>query len=62
MLGITKRGDTYLRTLVVHGARAVVRYLADKDDRFSGWLRRLLMRRHKNIAVVAVANHNARIV
>jgi transposase len=62
LLGITKRGDTYLRTLMVHGARAVVRWLADKDDSFSGWLRRLLARRHKNIAVVAVANHNARIV
>jgi transposase len=62
LLGISKHGDTYLRTLMVHGARAVVRYLANKDDPFSGWLRRLLTRRHKNIAVVAVANRNARIV
>jgi transposase len=61
LLSITKRGDTYLRTLMVHGARAVVRYVANKDDAFSGWLRRLLTRRHKNIAVVAVANRNARI-
>jgi transposase len=62
LLGITKRGDTYLRTLMIHGARAVVHYLGHKDDPFSGWLRRLLTRRHKNIAVVAVANRNARIV
>ena len=61
LLGITKRGDTYLRTLMVHGARAVVRYCANKDDAFSGWLRCLLTRRHKNVAVVAVANRNARI-
>ncbi len=61
LLGITKRGDTYLRTLMVHGARAVVRYATNKNDAFSGWLRRLLVRRHKNIAVVAVANRNARI-
>ncbi|RQR32330.1 IS110 family transposase [Burkholderia sp. Bp9142] len=61
LLGITKRGDTYLRTLMVHGARAVVRYCANKDDAFSGWLQRLLTRRHKNVAVVAVANRNARI-
>uniref|UniRef100_UPI003F49A8D1 IS110 family transposase n=1 Tax=Cupriavidus yeoncheonensis TaxID=1462994 RepID=UPI003F49A8D1 len=61
LLGITKRGDTYLRTLMVHGARAVVRYAANKNDAFSGWLHRLLARRHKNIAVVAVANRNARI-
>jgi transposase len=62
LLGISKHGDTYLRTLMVHGARAVVRYLANNDDPFSGWLRRLLTRRHKNIAGVAVANRNARIV
>lgn len=61
LLGITKRGDTYLRTLMVHGGRAVVRYATNKNDAFSGWLRRLLARRHKNIAVVAVANRNARI-
>lgn len=61
LLGITKRGDTYLRTLMVHGARAVVRYCVNKDDAFSGWLQRLLTRRHKNVAVVAVANRNARI-
>ncbi|KVZ88756.1 IS110 family transposase [Burkholderia ubonensis] len=61
LLGISKHGDTYLWTLMVHGARAVVRYCANKDDAFSGWLHRLLTRRHKNVAVVAVANRNARI-
>ncbi|KVL16300.1 transposase [Burkholderia ubonensis] len=50
LLGISKHGDTYLRTLMVHGARAVVRYCANKDDAFSGWLHRLLTRRHKNVA------------
>ncbi|MBC8741909.1 IS110 family transposase [Paraburkholderia sp. UCT31] len=59
--GISKRGDTYLRTLMVHGARAVVRYVANKYDASSSWLRRLLTRRHTNVAVVAVANRNARI-
>jgi hypothetical protein len=47
---------------MIHGARAGVRYLANKDDPLSGWLRHLLTQRHKNIAVVAVANRNARIV
>jgi len=55
-------GDTYLRTLLVHGARAVLRHYQDKADRRSQWLQRLLCRRNANIATVALANKNARIV
>jgi transposase len=59
---ISKRGDTYLRTLLVHGARAVLRHCQDKTDRRSEWLQRLLCRRNMNIATVALANKNARII
>lgn len=59
--GITKRGDAYLRSLFVHGARAVVR-AATGDDARSRWIRALVERRGHNKAVVAVANKNARIV
>lgn len=60
LLGISKRGDTYLRTLLIHGARAVIRHAQNKPA--IGWLGRLLDRRNKNIAAVALANKNARIV
>jgi transposase len=62
LLGISKRGDRYLRKLLVHGARAVVRTIGDKADRRSGWIRTLVQRRGFNRATVAVANKNARIV
>jgi transposase len=58
--GISKRGDTYLRTLLIHGARAVIRQLERKVN-VQGWLGKLLGRRNKNIATVALANKNARI-
>jgi transposase len=58
--GISKRGDTYLRTLLIHGARAVIRQLERKAN-VQGWLGKLLGRRNKNIATVALANKNARI-
>lgn len=61
LLGISKRGNTYLRTLFIHGARAVLRYSADKTDRFSRWAQSLLARRGHNKACVAVANKMARI-
>ena len=61
LLGISKRGDTYLRTLLIHGARAVVRHVARRTDVSNDWLKRLLIRRNKNIAAVALANKNARI-
>ncbi|QBE62463.1 IS110 family transposase [Pseudoduganella lutea] len=60
LLGISKRGDTYLRTLLIHGARAVIRHAANKIKQ--DWLHSLLSRRHKNIAAVALANKNARTV
>jgi transposase len=62
LLGISKRGDAYLRTLLIHGARAVLRVADKKDDPRSRWLQNLCSRRNKNIAAVALANKNARIV
>lgn len=61
LLGISKRGDCYLRTLLIHGARAVVRH-AEKKVGAHGWLQNLLSRRNKNVAIVALANKNARTV
>ncbi|MBF6651234.1 IS110 family transposase [Methylobacter sp. BlB1] len=61
LLGISKRGDVYLRTLLIHGARAVVKAAAKKDDAHSRWINDLVQRRNVNIAAVAVANKNARI-
>ncbi len=60
--GISKRGDTYLRTLLIHGARSVIRVTAGKTNHTSVWLANLIERRHKNVAAVALANKNARIV
>ena len=53
---ITKRGDVYLRSLIVNGARAVVINIRDKSDRLSCWIRELLNRKSFNTTVVAVAN------
>ena len=61
LLGISKRGDTYLRTLMIHGARAVIRFAENKAEP-NVWLGKLMARRNKNIAAVALANKNARIV
>jgi transposase len=60
LLGISKRGDCYLRTLLIHGARAVVRHVAGKTDPNSRWLQQLIQRRGVNRATVALANKNAR--
>lgn len=60
LLGISKRGNTYLRTLFIHGARAVLRHSAGKTDRFSLWAQAVLARRGHNKACVAVANKMAR--
>ena len=60
LLGISKRGNVYLRTLFIHGARAVLRHSANKTDRFSLWAQALLERRGHNKACVAVANKMAR--
>jgi len=61
LLGISKRGDVYLRTLLIHGARAVVRHAGAHAGKASSWLTNLIRRRHVNVAVVAVANKNARV-
>lgn len=62
LLGISKRGDRYLRALLIHGARTVVQHAAQKSDARSEWINRLCQRRGKNITAVAVANKNARIL
>jgi transposase len=62
LLGISKRGDSYLRTLLIHGARAVLRFASGTSTMKNAWLGKLLERRNKNIAAVALANKNARIV
>ena len=61
LLGISKRGDRYLRSLLIHGARSVVRQAAYKDDRLSRWINRIKAQRGHNKAVVALANKLARI-
>lgn len=61
LLGISKRGDRYLRTLLIHGARAVVR-IAERQADAGSWIKRLLARRNKNVAAVALANKNARTI
>ena len=60
LLGISKRGDVYLRKLLIHGARAVLRQL--KPEHSDSWLAQLAKRRHHNVAAVALANKNARIL
>jgi transposase len=60
LLGISKRGDAYLRVLLIHGARSVLRNSKDKDDRLSQWMIRLAARSHPNVAVVAMANKTTR--
>jgi transposase len=61
LLGISKRGDRYLRSLLVHGARSVVIQAAKKDDRLSRWINKIKAERGFNKAVVALANKMARI-
>ncbi len=61
LLGISKRGDRYVRCLLVHGARSVVRAAAHKDDPLSRWINQLRERRGVNKATVALANKMARI-
>ena len=60
LLGISKRGDSYMRSLLIHGARAVVRSARDRDDRLSQWVTRLAARSHPNVAAVALANKTTR--
>lgn len=62
LLGISKRGNAYIRTLLIHGARAVLNSLKNKTDKLSCWCRALIARRGFNVAAVALANKNARII
>ena len=62
LFGISKRGDRYLRTLLIHGARAVLSRAAGKTDARSQWIGRMRERRHPNVVAVALANKNARII
>ena len=62
LLGISKRGDPYLRTLLIHGARAVLRQQSRTDRTLDPWLKELLARRPKNVAIVALANKMARTI
>lgn len=63
LLGISKRGDVYLRTLLIHGARSVVKVVARqvKPEGRNRWIAELIKRRGKNVAAVALANKNVRI-
>jgi transposase len=58
--GITKRGDPYLRSILIHGARAVVSQAKQRDDALSRWLTDLANRTHTNVAAVALANKTTR--
>ncbi len=59
---ITKQGDKYLRMCLIHGARAVIANLRDKQDKTSCWLRTLITRRGYKRAIVALAARNARLI
>jgi transposase len=59
--GISKRGDVYLRTLLIHGARSVIAHIEYHPNHADDWSRKLLTRRNKNVAAVALAAKNARI-
>ncbi len=61
LLGISKRGDPYLRKLLVHGARSVIYHAQNKEDGLSRWVLSLEARSHTNVAAVALANKTARI-
>ena len=62
LMGISKRGNQHLRSLLVHGARAVVRTAPDKADLNNQWVNQLRERRGFNRATIAVANKNTRII
>jgi transposase len=61
LLGISKRGDVYLRTLLIHGARSAI-LAAQRRSETDSWLAKLVKRRNPNVAAVALANKNARTV
>ena len=59
---MSQRGDVYLRTLLVHGARATLRWVGLTTDRYSQWVRALIEGCGQNKAAVALANKSARVV
>ena len=61
LLGISKRGDSYLRSLLIHGARSAIYAARGKEDRLSQWVINIASRRHPNVAAAALANKTARI-
>jgi transposase len=61
ILGISKRGDSYVRTLLIHGARSALRTAPGKNDRLSRWALELAKRSHPNVAATALANKMARV-
>ena len=61
LLGISKRGNRYLRRLLIHGARAVIHKVDRRPHRFGNWLTRLEQRAHRNVVAVSLANKIARI-
>ena len=61
LMGISKRWDSYLRALLIHGGRTVVRVARKHQDKRNQWIGQLDQRRGKNISAVAVANKNVRI-
>jgi len=58
--GLSKQGDRYLRSILIHGARAVVTQAKRRDDRLSLWVTDLEERSHMNVAAVALANKTVR--
>lgn len=62
LMGISKRGDSYLRTLLIHGGRSIVRVAHKHQDKRSKWIGGIKQTRGENISAVAVANKNARTV
>jgi transposase len=64
LLGISKRGDSYLRSLLIHGARSVIYNGKEKTEQSPTckWINAVVSRRNNNVAAVALANKNARIV
>ena len=61
LLGISKRGDAYVRTLMIHGARSALRTAFGKEDRLSRWVVARATRSHPNVAATALANKMARV-
>ncbi len=62
LYGITKRGDAYLRTQLIHGARSALRWAGEKPDKMLRWATKLAERRGNNVAATALANKMARVI